>query len=37
MKPTGTRPRFTSRLEAHGFKLPASVFGVDVGTQRKPW
>ena len=37
MKPTGTRPRFTSRLEAHGFKLPASVFGADVGTQRKPW
>ena len=37
LKPTGTRPRFTSRLEAHGFKLPASVFGADVGTQRKPW
>ncbi len=37
LKPTGTRPRFTSRLEAHGFKLPASVFGVDAGNQRKPW
>jgi len=37
LKPTGTRPRFTTRLEAHGFKLPASVFGADVGTQRKPW
>ena len=37
LKPTGTRPRFTSRLEAHGFKLPASVFGADVGNQRKPW
>lgn len=28
MKPTGTRPRFTTRLEAHGFKLPPSVFGA---------
>ena len=37
LKPTGTRPRFTSRLEAHGFKLPPSVFGADVGNQRKPW
>jgi pilus assembly protein CpaF len=37
LKPTGTRPRFTSRLEAHGFKLPPSVFGADVGSQRKPW
>jgi pilus assembly protein CpaF len=37
LKPTGTRPRFTTRLEAHGFKLPPSVFGADVGAQRKPW
>jgi pilus assembly protein CpaF len=37
LKPTGTRPRFTSRLEAHGFKLPPSVFGADVNAPRKPW
>lgn len=28
IKPTGMRPRFESRLEDHGFHLPASVFGV---------
>jgi pilus assembly protein CpaF len=28
MRPTGTRPRFTTRLEAHGFKLPPSIFGA---------
>ncbi|MEM8530049.1 MAG: CpaF family protein [Chloroflexota bacterium] len=27
LRPAGTRPRFTPRLEAHGFKLPASIFG----------
>src|SRR5207237_773510 len=27
LKPTGTRPRFTPRLEAHGFKLPPHIFG----------
>src|SRR5215218_2870509 len=37
IRPTGTRPRFSTRLESHGFKLPASVFGADVGNQRKPW
>jgi pilus assembly protein CpaF len=30
LKPTGTRPRFTTRLEAHGFKLPPSIFGATV-------
>ena len=33
LKPTGTRPRFTSRLEAHGFKLPPSVFGTQMPGQ----
>ncbi len=28
LRPTGTRPRFTTRLEAHGFKLPPSIFGA---------
>ncbi|NOK62867.1 MAG: CpaF family protein [Chloroflexi bacterium AL-W] len=27
LRPSGTRPRFSTRLEAHGFKLPASIFG----------
>ncbi|NDJ54165.1 MAG: CpaF family protein [Chloroflexi bacterium] len=26
--PTGVRPKFSSRLESHGFKLPPSVFGM---------
>jgi pilus assembly protein CpaF len=35
LRPTGTRPRFTSRLEAHGFKLPPSIFGaVSPGNNR---
>ena len=33
LRPTGTRPRFTSRLESHGFKLPPSVFGAQVPGQ----
>ena len=33
LKPTGTRPRFTSRLESHGFKLPPSVFGTQMPGQ----
>lgn len=37
LKPTGTRPRFTTRLEAHGFKLPASIFGVEGPGQRGRW
>lgn len=28
MRPTGVRPKFTSRLEANGFKLPPSIFGA---------
>jgi pilus assembly protein CpaF len=28
LRPTGTRPRFTTRLEAHGFKLPPNIFGA---------
>jgi pilus assembly protein CpaF len=35
LKPTGTRPRFTSRLEAHGFKLPPSVFGAELPGGKK--
>lgn len=31
LRPAGTRPRFTPRLEAHGFKLPASIFGGVTG------
>src|SRR6266545_5882982 len=37
LKPTGTRPRFTSRLEAHGFKLPPSVFGTQAPGQGGRW
>jgi pilus assembly protein CpaF len=37
LKPTGTRPRFTSRLEAHGFKLPPSIFGTTVPGGKKGW
>ena len=36
LRPTGTRPRFTSRLEAHGFKLPPSVFGAQ-GPGQNRW
>ncbi len=35
LRPTGTRPRFTTRLEAHGFKLPPSVFGAVVPGSKK--
>jgi pilus assembly protein CpaF len=37
LRPTGTRPRFTPRLEAHGFKLPPSIFGATVPGQKRPW
>jgi pilus assembly protein CpaF len=37
LRPTGTRPRFTTRLEAHGFKLPPSIFGATVPGQKRPW
>jgi pilus assembly protein CpaF len=36
LKPTGVRPRFTNRLEAHGFKLPPSIFGA-TGPGNKKW
>lgn len=31
---TGVRPKFTSRLEAHGFKLPPSIFGAIIPGQK---
>ncbi|MBI1802123.1 MAG: CpaF family protein, partial [Chloroflexi bacterium] len=31
MRPTGLRPHFSVRLEAHGFRLGADIFGVDSG------
>src|SRR5262245_60553109 len=37
LKPTGTRPRFTSRLEAHGFKLPPHIFGATLPGQGGRW
>ncbi|NNJ09403.1 Flp pilus assembly complex ATPase component TadA [Chloroflexales bacterium ZM16-3] len=37
MRPTGVRPRFTPRLEAHGFKLPPSIFGTQMPGQKKGW
>lgn len=37
LKPTGTRPRFTNRLEAHGFKLPPSIFGAVAPGQKGRW
>ena len=30
MKPTGLRPLFTPRLEAHGFALPPEIFGAGI-------
>lgn len=37
LRPTGTRPRFSSRLEAAGFKLPASIFGAVSPGQKRGW
>jgi len=37
MRPSGVRPRFTPRLEAHGFKLPPSIFGTQLPGQKKSW
>ncbi|NTU80921.1 MAG: CpaF family protein [Chloroflexales bacterium] len=37
LKPTGVRPRFTPRLESHGFKLPPSIFGAQIPGQKKGW
>jgi pilus assembly protein CpaF len=31
LKPSGIRPLFTPRLEAAGFKLPADMFGANIG------
>lgn len=31
LRPTGMRPMFSGRLEAHGFKLGPDVFGVTLG------
>ncbi|MBU0491180.1 MAG: CpaF family protein [Chloroflexi bacterium] len=30
LQPTGTRPKFTTRLQAAGFDLPPEIFGVDM-------
>jgi pilus assembly protein CpaF len=37
LKPTGVRPRFTPRLEAHNFRLPPSIFGAQIPGQKKAW
>ncbi|HEY3232449.1 MAG TPA: CpaF family protein [Roseiflexaceae bacterium] len=37
LRPTGTRPRFTTRLEAHGFKLPPSIFGAVAPGENSRW
>lgn len=37
LRPTGVRPRFTPRLEAHGFKLPPNIFGAQIPGQKKNW
>lgn len=34
-RPTGVRPKFTSRLEANGFKLPPSIFGTILPGQKR--
>lgn len=34
LRPTGVRPKFTPRLEQHGFKLPPSIFGAQIPGQR---
>ncbi len=31
LKPTGIRPKFYERMEAHGINLPANVFGAKTG------
>lgn len=37
LKPTGTRPRFSTRLEAHGFKLPPTIFGAQLPGKNTRW
>jgi pilus assembly protein CpaF len=34
LRPTGVRPRFTPRLEAHGFRLPPNIFGAQIPGRR---
>ncbi len=34
LKPSGVRPKFSSKLESHGFKLPPSIFGADMPGKR---
>lgn len=36
LRPSGVRPRFTPRLESHGFKLPPSIFGAQI-PGKKNW
>ncbi len=35
LRPTGVRPRFTPRLESHGFKLPPNIFGAQIPGARR--
>jgi pilus assembly protein CpaF len=37
LRPSGVRPKFTPRLEAHGFKLPPNIFGAQIPGQKKSW
>jgi pilus assembly protein CpaF len=37
LQPTGTRPRFSTRLDAHGFKLPPHIFGAQLPGQNRRW
>jgi pilus assembly protein CpaF len=37
LRPTGTRPRFSTRLDAHGFKLPPSIFGAVAPGENSRW
>jgi pilus assembly protein CpaF len=37
LRPTGTRPRFSTRLEEHGFKLPPSIFGAQAPGGNRRW
>ncbi len=37
LRPTGTRPRFSTKLEAHGFKLPPTIFGAEMPGSKARW
>ncbi|NJN16000.1 MAG: CpaF family protein [Oscillochloris sp.] len=37
LRPTGVRPRFTPRLEAHNFRLPPNIFGAQIPGQKRSW